>query len=76
MSLISAAGRAEGRQLASPSWVALALGGLVFGSCLVMVGGAVAHPAATPEPDVRLSPHPAPQQTGRCQRNREPCAWS
>jgi hypothetical protein len=28
---------------------------------LVMVGGAVAHPAAIPEPDVRLSPHPASQ---------------
>jgi len=27
----------------------------------VMVGGAVAHPAATPEPDVNLSVHPALQ---------------
>jgi hypothetical protein len=32
----------------------------------IMVGGAVAHPAATPEPDVRLSPHPALQKTGSC----------
>ena len=33
----------------------------------VTVGGAVAHPAAVPEPDVRLSPHPAPQYVGPCQ---------
>jgi len=31
-----------------------------------MVGGAVARPTATPEPDVRLSPHPAPQCVGHC----------
>jgi hypothetical protein len=28
---------------------------------IVMVGGAVAHPAAIPEPDVTLSRHPAHQ---------------
>lgn len=33
---------------------------------LIMVGGAVAHPAATPEPDVKLSLHPALQKTGSC----------
>jgi hypothetical protein len=27
----------------------------------VMVGGVVAHPADTPEPDVTVSPHTAPQ---------------
>ena len=31
-----------------------------------MVGGAVAHPAATPEPDMKLSLHPALQITGSC----------
>jgi len=31
-----------------------------------MVGGAVAHPAPTPEPDVTLSRHPAPEQPGHC----------
>lgn len=31
-----------------------------------MVGGAVAHPAATTEPDMKLSLHPAPQKTGSC----------
>jgi len=32
----------------------------------VMVGGAVAHPAATTEPDVTVSGHPAPQSMGLC----------
>jgi hypothetical protein len=31
-----------------------------------MVGGAVTHPAATPEPDVALSRHPALQDMGPC----------
>jgi hypothetical protein len=31
-----------------------------------MVGGAVAHPAASSEPDMKLSLHPAPQMTGSC----------
>jgi len=30
-----------------------------------MVGGAIARPAATPEPDMRLSPHPADRSTHR-----------
>ena len=34
---------------------------------LVMVGEGIAPPTATPEPDVRLSPHPAPQSEGHCQ---------
>ncbi len=29
-----------------------------------MVGGAIAHPTATPEPDMKLSLHPALQKTG------------
>jgi len=41
-----------------------------------MVGGAVAHPAATPEPDVRLSPHPALQYVGLCHRHLSPCTRS
>jgi hypothetical protein len=32
-----------------------------------MVGGAVAHPTATSEPDMKLSLHPALQKTGSCQ---------
>jgi len=32
-----------------------------------MVGEGIAPPTATPEPDVRLSPHPAPQSEGHCQ---------
>ena len=32
----------------------------------IMVGGAVAHPTATPEPDMKLSLHPALQITGSC----------
>ncbi len=35
-------------------------------SGLIMVGGAVTRPTATPEPDMRLSPHPALQKTGSC----------
>ena len=31
-----------------------------------MVGGAVTHPAATTEPDMKLSLHPALQITGSC----------
>ena len=31
-----------------------------------MVGGAVAHPAPTPEPDAILSRRPALQDTGHC----------
>ena len=38
-------------------------------SGIVMVGGAVTHPAATPEPDVRLSPHPALEHQGLCHRH-------
>jgi hypothetical protein len=37
-----------------------------------MVGGAVTYPAATPEPDVRLSPHPAFQNTSPCHRHGLP----
>ena len=52
--------------------------------CLVMAGGAVAHPslhagqapAATPEPDVRLSPHPALQHVGLRHRHHLPCTRS
>ena len=40
----------------------------------VMVGGVIADPAPTTEPDVRVSPHPAPEYKGRCHRhhNNEP----
>jgi hypothetical protein len=39
-----------------------------------MVGGAIADPTPTSEPDVRISPHPAPEHKGRCHRhhNHEP----
>jgi hypothetical protein len=37
---------------------------------LVMVGGAVAHPAATPERSVKLSLHSAPQYEGCCHQHR------
>jgi len=32
----------------------------------VMVAGGIASPCATPEPDVRLSPHPAFEHQGHC----------
>lgn len=32
----------------------------------VMVGGAITDPTSTSEPDVRISPHPAPENTGCC----------
>jgi len=35
-------------------------------SQLVVVGGGIADPAYTTKPDVRLSPHPAPEYTGCC----------
>ncbi len=40
----------------------------------VMVGGAIADPTSTSEPDVRISLHPAPEHKGRCHRhhNNEP----
>lgn len=38
--------------------------GIGQASRLVMVGGAVTHPTATPEPCVRVSPHTAPRQPG------------
>jgi len=31
-----------------------------------MVGGVIADPAPTTEPDVRVSPHPAPEYKGCC----------
>jgi hypothetical protein len=38
-----------------------------------MVGGAVAHPAATTKPDVTLSRHPASQHEDLC--HRHPLPW-
>jgi hypothetical protein len=35
-------------------------------STQVTVGGAIADPAAASEPDVRFSPHPAPEHSGHC----------
>ena len=35
----------------------------------VMVGGAITDPASTTEPDVRFSPHPAPEYTGCCHQH-------
>ena len=35
----------------------------------VMVGGAIADPTPTSEPDVRISPHPAPEHTGCCHQH-------
>ena len=32
----------------------------------VMVGGAIADPTSTSEPDMRISPHPAPEYKGCC----------
>ena len=37
-----------------------------------MVGGAATHPAATTEPDMKLSLHPAPQITGSCHEHFSP----
>ena len=42
----------------------------------VTVGGAVARPTADSEPDVRVSPHPAPRSVGPCQWYSPACAWS
>ena len=37
-----------------------------YKNCPIMVGGAVARPAASTEPDVKVSLHPALQITGSC----------
>jgi len=42
----------------------------------VTVGGTVTHPAADSEPDVSVSPHPAPQYGGPCQWYNLAWAWS
>jgi hypothetical protein len=35
----------------------------------IMVGGAVTHPTASSEPDMKLWLHPALQKTGSCHEN-------
>jgi membrane protease YdiL (CAAX protease family) len=57
-------------------WGLFSVSQLITCGGLVMVGGAVTHPAATPEPDVRLSPHPALQYMGLCHRHHLPCTRS